>query len=237
MNKWAGGVTMNGRLYALLLSCLFLVSHAHVVFAESRVPVILVPGWGPPAIENWDDYVSFLVQDGHLPQDIYVTSYSFLDDVGTIREQLDLQFRQILSWYPSSVSFDVITHSMGQFVGLYTIMEGNFNSRVRKFVGISGIAHGMDPEVCIFNICGHAMDRSLTPFLSNFLTAFFSTFRTHLDKLDKCSIYSPQDGVIEPYDSGKFADGTNASIEGMHHLKSIHEYPFYRAMTQTCYGR
>jgi pimeloyl-ACP methyl ester carboxylesterase len=221
----------------LIVFFIFLVTPVAPLRAEQPVPVILVPGWGPPILEYWDDYVEFLTADGYRPQDIHVTAYSYLSDVETIRTQLEEQFKQIVGSYPSNTQFDVITHSMGQFVALYTIMEGGFAPVIRKLIGISGIAHGMDPEFCAFKICGEAMNDTLTPFMSDFLQSFYSTYQEPIAHLDKCSLYSPNDGLIRPYDSGKFEDGNNLAVPHMKHLRSIHHIRFYRAMRQTCYSK
>lgn len=39
--------------------------------------------------------------------------------------------------------------------------------------------------------------------------------------MKKCSIFSPEDGVLDPYDSGAFADGTNVELRNIRHVQFI----------------
>jgi pimeloyl-ACP methyl ester carboxylesterase len=208
---------------------------------ENRRPIILVPGWGWRITglyvreESWERYIDWLVQDGYSRSDIYIVNYSYEKDLDTIKSEMIPQFQDILSQYSSDTQFDVMGHSLGAFTSLWTIMEGGFAARVKKFISLSGIPQGWDSWYCAAGVCGIA-DQELTPYQNPFVLNFLSHYATEVDQLEKCSLFSPQDGLVKPYDAGKWPDGINVDVPDMKHMATIWQQPFYEIMRENCYA-
>jgi pimeloyl-ACP methyl ester carboxylesterase len=224
---------------SLLLTSVRALTTPTVATGAAR-PIILVPGWGwnftkykltQPVFAG---YIQWLINDGVPAQDIYVVDYGYAKDLDTIKGQMIPAFQKIISSYPADTKFDVMGHSEGGFTGLYTIMEGNFSNRIQKFVSLSGIPQGWDNWYCKTGICGKA-HLDLIPYHSTFVVAFLNQYADQIHGLQKCSIYSPDDGFVKPYDAGKFSDGTNVDVPGMHHMATIWDEQFYHVMRSHCY--
>jgi hypothetical protein len=66
--------------------------------------------------------------------------------------------------------------------------------------------------------------------------AFHKRHAAEIQRLEKCSLFSPADGLLKPYDCGRFEDGINIDVPGMDHLHAAHERKYYRIMRRACYG-
>jgi pimeloyl-ACP methyl ester carboxylesterase len=228
-----------GRLSGVLvLASALLALAAAPVHAEGRGlerPLILVHGWGPPSVIGFNRYVGFLTDDGIARRDIHVFRYSFLRDLATIEDELDAQYAAVAAKYPPGTMFDVIGHSTGDFVALYAAARSGFIARIKKYVGLSGIGHGWDCPACMRGWLGET-ERTLAPANNPFITTFYETYAAELGALDKCALFSPDDGLIRPYDSARTPDGVNVEVEGMRHLQSVKSRKFYELMKEKCYG-
>jgi pimeloyl-ACP methyl ester carboxylesterase len=207
---------------------------------QNQRPIILVPGWGwnltglHVGEDSWARYIDWLVQDGYLRSDIYVVNYSYEKDLDTIKAQMIPKFQEILSQYSPDTQFDVMGHSLGAFTGLWTIMEGGFSPRIKKFISLSGVPQGWDSSYCAAGICG-AADQEIVPYQNTFVMAFLTQYAAQIHQLEKCSLFSPQDGFVKPYDAGKWPDGINVDVPNMKHLATIWQQPFYGIMRANCY--
>jgi hypothetical protein len=54
-------------------------------------------------------------------------------------------------------------------------------------------------------------------------------------ELEKCSLFSPEDGILDPYDSGAFKDGINVSLPNISHLKFKSSPVVFEAMKKACF--
>lgn len=207
----------------------------------ARRPLLLVPGWGYRLTglvvgqEAWARYIEWLVTDGYAREDIHVLSYHYRKGLDYINAELTTQFRAIVASYPAGTKFDVMGHSLGGFTSLAAIVDSGVAPRVQKYISLSGIPFGWDSWYCAAGVCGKA-DRQLTPFKNDFVTAFHSANAEAIAALEKCSVFSPDDEFVKPYDAGRFADGTNIEIAGIKHMDTIWTQQSYRAMRHGCYG-
>lgn len=197
-------------------------------------PLFLVPGWGPPAIIGYRSFRGFLEDDGFPPERIHVLRYDYTKDLAHITRQLIAQFRVALAKYPADTRFDVIGHSTGDFVALYALIEAGLAQRIDHYVGLSGIGHGWDCPACKRGWLGKT-ERTLSPAYNDFITDFYRRNDAIIAPLRKCALFSPDDGLIAPYDSGRFEDGINVEVRGMRHLDSVKERRYYELMRSSCF--
>jgi pimeloyl-ACP methyl ester carboxylesterase len=178
-----------------------------------------------------------LVQAGFPPENIHKADYPLGSNLATTVGVLSQAIRSIMDRYPSTTKFDIIGHSMGHAAGLHAIMAGQTGQRVRKFIGIAGVAFGQaaKPMPCFLLPCGDMFD-FLIPFKSQNVMQFMMTHQAAIDQLDKCSIFSPQDGSLNPFDAGAFPDGRNISLPQVGHLRAISSPAVMNALITECYG-
>jgi hypothetical protein len=204
--------------------------------ALGEAPIVLVPGWGPGWAESFETYASFLVADGVPRERIHIARYPFIAPVGALSDALDAELRAIFARYPTGTRFDFITHSLGQFAALHALVTRGLEDRVRLFVGLAGIAHGWSCDVCAIGVCG-AANRELTPFQSAFVQNFHARYGARIRGMRTCSLFSPADELVRPYDAGALAGGTNVAVPDMGHMQAITKREFYEVMRRRCYGR
>ncbi|MBI4403614.1 MAG: hypothetical protein HY537_05605 [Deltaproteobacteria bacterium] len=198
-------------------------------------PIILVRGWGPHWITDMTDLINFFVADGFFSQDIYQVGYPYKEDPETIRATVKNKLQAIFDRYPPGTKFDMIAHSLGHFVGLYTIMESELSEQFEIYIGLAGVAHGQDPGSINLRRFKGETNIVLVPFNNEFITGFMEAHEQAIARLKKCSLYSPSDKMVDrPYDSGAFQDGINIEIKGIGHLDFIHKRSVYETMRSSC---
>lgn len=205
-------------------------------------PIALVPGFGydlaPLAFnrEVFDDYGKWLAESGVPREHVYVIDYPYRADLDTIRDVISRELEAILAKYPPGTRIDVVGHSMGALAGLYGVMEGGLAGRVRKFVSLAGITQGWNGDLCKrLGVCGKAQAQ-IVPFRSPFIRDFLSRHDREIARLEKCSLYSPDDGMVSPYDAGRLDGGTNVELKGATHLDMIWKKEVFETMREKCYG-
>ena len=210
-------------------------------------PKILVVGWGPTSCQP---FIDWMVEDGFPKEHAYLFKYSYTKDLETVKQELSTQFNEVFAKYAPNVKFDVIGLSTGHFVGLYTMMETNIDARVERFIGGMGIAHGINsigadyhfPNIiysyddpAYASVVGETI-AAISPHMNPFLTSFYQKYDARIRTLKKCSVFSPQDSLVSPYDTGKFDDGENFSIPNLRHITSLNDKDgVYGQVFKNCY--
>jgi len=210
-------------------------------------PKILVVGWGPT---DCQPFVDWMVEDGFPKEHAYLFKYSYMKDPETVKGELAEQFRQVFAKYPEDVKFDVIGLSTGHFTSIYTIMEEGFDTRIARIIGAVGIAHGINsvgldyrtPSIVYsYDDPGYSLIvgktiAALSPYMNPFLTSFYQKYDARIKNIRKCSIFSPQDSLIAPYDTGKFDDGENYSVPGIKHISGLDDRDsLYTHVVENCF--
>lgn len=219
----------------LLTLALFVGTVTPTHAAPPVVPIILVKGYGPHFAQLLR-YQKFFAQDGigH----VYAVDYDHKASIPTIERQLSASFASILRRYPAGTQFDLITHSLGGFVGLYTAMRSPWAKQLRKYVSLAGMTRGQNslPRICRWANCGWAVT-TLTPFMNSFLRNFYSLHSTALEKIDKCALYSYSDRIMsDPPESGVLPGSKAIEVSGAGHLDFIWRRDIYDIMRTACYG-
>jgi hypothetical protein len=205
-----------------------------VLSQDPNVPVILVRGYGPRVAEMVR-YQKFLSEEG--VRNVHALQYDHTASPGQLRSGALQSLGAIISRYPGGTQFDMITHSFGGFVGLYTAMPSVFANRIRKYVSLASVAHGQNwLPFCSRGWCGQTLPL-LIPYLNPFVQDFFRTYQPQVDRLQKCTLYSNQDNIVhEPADSGVFDGGINVEVRNVRHLEFVTSWDVYRIMRTACYG-
>ncbi len=210
-------------------------------------PKIVVVGWGPLSCQPLIDW---MVEDGFPKEHTYLFRYSYMQDVDTVKTELITQFNEVFAKYPQDVKFDIWAVSTGHFTALYSIMEGGLEQRIEKFIGIVGIAHGINSigldyrvpsAVYSYNNPGYSLIvgktiSTISPHMNPFLTSFYAKYDAKIKSLKKCSIFSPTDSLIDPYDTGHFDDGENFPIPNLRHVTIMTDKDhMYKFVVDNCY--
>jgi pimeloyl-ACP methyl ester carboxylesterase len=222
---------------------LILGAFSQFSFAESPAvrPILLVPGWGYnlyPFIflkTAWNPYLRWFQQEGFPAKDIHILRYHYEADLDTIGQEVTTQLQTILASYPPGTQFDIMGHSEGAFVALYAMMISGLSSHFKKYISLAGIPQGWDSNLCAKGLCGKA-DEDLIPWHSPLVMNFLTTYAAQIHALDKCSLYSPADQFVKPYDAAKFDDGTNIEVPDMRHMQWIWTLRGFETMRAGCYG-
>jgi pimeloyl-ACP methyl ester carboxylesterase len=221
-------------MHKFVLSALVFALWAGAAFARpNAVPVILVKGYGPQ-FAKMNRLQRFLHADG-------ITTHLLHYDQSLPPAQLQkgamASLAAIIALYPAGTQFDMITHSFGGFVGLYTAMPSAYAGRIRKYISMASVGRGQNYlPFCNRGWCGPTLPK-LIPYRNPFVEDFFTRYQAPIARLDKCSLYSFEDNIVHaPADSGKFEGGTNVEIRGLRHMDFIWNEGVYRIMRTACYG-
>jgi pimeloyl-ACP methyl ester carboxylesterase len=198
----------------------------------SNIAIILVHGWGKTPrrplfiwrlkIKPYTDLTNLrdrFLQHGF--SSVSLVEYDDEDNTSNMAKTVADQIQNIFEKANNpDLRFDIVAHSLGQFVSLKAILEHpialgsseKIISRVRLFVGLAGAARGQDvirPCRIFPNQCGGA--ETLTPYYRKVgegaieLQQLFETNRDAIDKLKKCSLYARSDEIVDsPYNAGSF---------------------------------
>src|SRR5690606_2142727 len=128
-------------------------------------PVILVPGGGSPLFTSLEGLKGFFLEDGYPLGWLHEMRYDHRADLETIRGEMTDQLARVFSSHDPDTRFDVVAHSLGQAVVLYTLLESGLSDRIATVVGLAGTAHGQDrkPPFCPLGDCGKAIEQ-LIPY-------------------------------------------------------------------------
>lgn len=200
------------------------------------IPILLVKGYGPH-IAQMLKYQGFLKDDGIAENLIHVIEYDQDAKPADLQKGAQNSLAKIVAKFPADTQFDIITHSFGGFVGLYTALPAGLAPRIRKYVTLAGVTRGQDSLVgCDKGLCGQTLPQ-LIPFMNPFIQGFMDKYRTELDKLEKCSLYSYEDNIVHaPADSGALPGSKKIAVKDAKHMDFIWKRELYDLMRHQCYG-
>ena len=220
MSRW-------GFLFLILVS---------ILRAEDN-PVILVHGYGPRPLVNMRAFRANLEFSGVKSENIFLLDYPQLESPSEIVRSVGESVSPWLSKFPAGTRFDVIGHSYGGFIGLYSALE--LGIEVRKFISLASVARGMNElRLCrAFRACGKTIPQ-LVPFMSPFLQDFYTRFDSKIQRIEKCALYSPDDNVVsDPPDSGALPGGLTVEVKNASHMSFIHDRDLFQMVQTYCYGK
>ncbi len=220
---------MKKTRWALLLLSLF----TGPLFGKN--PVLLVPGWGPPVFTDMKRLKSFFEADGYSRHDLHHIRYPYKGSLEKIRQVLIPQFKRVLALYPPGTRFDVVTHSLGHFVAMESLLEGGMGDSVEHYVGLAGIGHGQYdlPPGCGVASC--SAFEPLTPFPSPYVKSLLAKHADTFGGWKKCSLYSRNDSVLgNPFFASHFPGGTNVEVSGYRHNDFLFRRDLYQLMQNRC---
>lgn len=217
-----------------ILAALFFVSITAIAGSTKLGdrPIIFVRGWGPAFITDMKDLKAYFVEDGMSKTDMFEISYPWEKDPDTIRKVITEKINDAIAKYPPGTQFDMVTHSLGGFVGLHSLLESKLASRFLIYVSLAGVAHGQEKVPSKW--MGKTIDK-LAPYNNLFIQDIYDRNAVALGKLKKCAVYSMDDNLVNnPMDSGAFPDGINIQLPGYGHLDFIHDHCAYMGMKKIC---
>jgi hypothetical protein len=208
-----------------------------VVAGEARTagePVVLVPGYlwqvaGEPAKLRRQ-----LLDSGVAERDLFLVGYPVGEEPAVAGAVVADAIEQALALYPPGAKARVLSWSLGHFVALYAVLEHGLVGRVSMLVGIAGAAHGTEHSpLCSIGLCGRTLPL-LMPADNDFVRSFYAR-HPEVAALPKCALYSPDDGVLEPFDSGAFPDGVRVEVPGVAHTRKFDDRSYVDAMLGSCW--
>lgn len=195
--------------------------------------------------------INRFVADGFPKERIHFVPYTYRGTLDEVYGEMSAELSKIFASYPEGTKFDMVGFSTGGFTGMYTLMLGNFDNRIEKFISLSSIGHGIDrfemlipglAELLEGTSVNYAVEFSsgktinaISPYMNSFVSNFYTQYATRISKLKKCSIFSSGDGFIVPYDSGRFADGENHDVPDLYHLFAMLREGHYQALKTLCF--
>lgn len=216
--------------------------------SSTKNPKILFHGGGggaPRASIDLSPLQAQFQKNGIPKKDLYLVQYPHSEDLEDIIQALRPQIANIISRYSSETQFDLIGHSLGHVVSLVSMAQLDLLSKIKKLIGLAGVMfgqYGKKPGLCGFQIlapyfCGDIFDLLLGTTEPPFLMTLLERHAEEINRIEKCSLYSPEDGVLDPYDSGAFLDGINVSLPDIHHIKFKSSPVVFEAMIKNCYQK
>ncbi|NBX93362.1 MAG: hypothetical protein EB078_00665 [Proteobacteria bacterium] len=210
------------------------------------VPILLFHGGGggtPPVFKDMSTASQQLEGLGFPPEHIYQLHYPDSKDIADINQALKPQFETVFNRYPPSTQFDLMGHSLGHVVSLVSVAKLGLLPRIRKLIGLAGVIFGQlgsKPGLCEFEIlapyyCGDIFDLLIGTTQPPFILELLETHENEISQIEKCSLFSPDDGILNPYDSGAFEDGINVSIPRVHHLEFKSSPRVFFEMKKACF--
>lgn len=211
--------------------------------SDALNPIFLFPGGSAGFSDSFTDMTPAATQLQRLgfPQEhIHIMTYDDSKDKAEIIRSLGIKLAQIINTYPSTTKFDVIGHSLGHPVALIAMAENGYLSRTGRIIGIAGIMFGQNagkPFLCRIrpSLCGDLYDSFSRTNDPEIIRQLLATHAEEMSEIKKCSFYSPQDGMLDPVDSGKFPDGINVSIPNIRHLGFKSSEVVFDAIKEACF--
>jgi hypothetical protein len=204
-------------------------------------PIIIVSGM-PEGGTAWQA-IDNLAAIGYPRELLHAVRYDPRANWAEAARQIAEEARHIaLQYADENQRFDWLTHSLGQFLSLYAIAHHDLSPRVGRVIGIAGLAHGVDQYI-LPSTTGlvedegesiKALRRRSDGSLSPPLAAFYKEYGTIIARLDKCSVYSPDDDVLRPSDSGVFEGSQGQAIPLMRHAWGFKDRRFLRLALESC---
>jgi len=209
-------------------------------------PKILFHGGGggtPAHFKDMSTASKQLERLGFPKEHIYLVKYPDSKNISEMNLALQPQFEEILNRYSPQVKFDLIGHSLGHVVSLVSVAQLGLLHRIRKLIGLAGVMFGQlgeKPGLCAFDFlapyyCGDIFDLLIGSTKPPFILDLMDAHWQEMKNIEKCSLFSPDDGILDPYDSGAFEDGVNISIPKVHHLKFKSSEKVFLNMKEACF--
>lgn len=203
--------------------------------SPAKNPILFVPGWGPHAIVKMNRLMQFFRDDGYPSSRLIQLFYPYQESLESIRKSLTPRLKERMAEFPDGTRFNVVTHSLGHFVAMHSLLEGKMAERVERYVGLAGIGKGQNhlPSSCGAMDC-EALE-PLVPFQAPFVMEFYAKHAESLAAWKKCTLYSLDDKqVADPSDTATFADGINVELKGYDHMDFIKSHAIYELVLSYC---
>lgn len=214
---------------------------------KEHAPILFFHGGGGGAPQSLTD-LSLLrnrfEKEGFEKEHLYRVHYPSSKNLRDINDALKPQVLEILSRYPPHQKVDLVGHSMGHVVSLLSFNDLNLLQRIRKLVGLAGVMFGQygdKPGLCRFKLlspyfCGDLFDWLLGTSEPLIVMNLLDQHPQEIESIQKCSIFSADDGVLDPYDSGAFPDGKNIEIPGVHHYQFKTSKKVFQTLIEECFN-
>jgi hypothetical protein len=126
----------------------------------------------------------------------------------------------------TTFTYDIIAHSMGHYIALAAILKSGYAGRIRKVIGLAGMAKGAEkaPRVCTKKgkdpqaTCPGIS--SMIRGLSNFdVDQMYKNFEKQMQDIQLCSLVPRKDPrVTDPYKTSFFESGINYVVDRSLHF-------------------
>jgi len=227
-------------------------SSLSICFSQESIPTfpiypkVLFHGGGggtPPRFKDMSSAKTQMVLLGFPTDHIFEVRYPDSKNLADINASLKPQLEGIFARYPPETKFDLIGHSLGHVVSLVSMAQLGSLEKVRKLIGLAGVMFGQlggKPGLCAFSFlapyyCGDIFDLLVGTTQPPFILDLLDTHWEEMKRIEKCSLFSPEDGILNPFDSGAFEDGINISLPQVHHLKFKSSPQVFFQMKEACF--
>jgi pimeloyl-ACP methyl ester carboxylesterase len=225
--------------FSQLLLTILLLSGSHLFGEDNQpTPILMIHGGGPAFMVTMKKMKQFFVDEGHSSKRIHLLNYNYRGSVESMSLDLKKQIEVIKARYSRDQKFDLVTHSLGNFVGMHAIATGGNAKIVRKYIGLAGVAFGQNaiPTYCKILGCPKYM-KQLAPYKNSYIVDFWNSHSSDILGWDHCALYSYEDKrVNEPFDSGVVKPGTGYVVEGVSHLGFVKNRKGTELVLDHCYG-
>lgn len=224
-------------------------------------PKLLFHGGGGMSTSSMIDMTpaaAVLKKLGVPAEHIHLIKYPHTKNIKDINAAVDAQLKTIFAKYPANTRFDSIGHSLGLLASFISLSELGHLPKIRSIIGVTGVLMRQDvkalPMGCTkgstTDLCGDIFDKVVGTSNSPYILDLLSKNATELKRINKCSIWTSQDGILSPPNAGVFPDGKSvempkswcASTAGIFgnlnpcHLTAKSATPVYEAMKTQCFG-
>jgi len=195
---------------------------------ESAVhPKILFHGGGgysalTPGLKDMSSASQQIAKLGFPSKDIFLVTYPDTKNISDIKAALDPQLKKIFAKYDANTRFDAIGHSLGLLAGFVSLSELGHLPKIRSIIGVNGVLMRQEksamPAGCSPNntrdLCGDIFDKVVGSSNSPYIVGLIQQNQTELTRINKCAIWSSNDGILKPANSGVFPDGKSVEMTG-----------------------
>lgn len=209
------------------------------------VPKLLFHGGGggaPAWVVDMEPAKQQMIKVGFLKEHIFKITYPAGRDLSVMERQIAPQIESILESYPDETMIDLIGHSLGQPVALIMASRLGILPRVKRMIGLAGVLFGQRqlPFLCRNKwlapfLCGDIFDALVGEGKPKLILNMLERHQKEIERIQFCSLYSPEDGMLDPFDAGAFSEGLNISIPQVNHLRFKSDPRVFQAMFEKCY--
>lgn len=215
-------------------------------------------GMSMPSMIDMTPAATVLKKLGVPAEHIHLIKYPHTKNIKDINAAVDTQLKKIFEKYPANTRFDSIGHSLGLLASFVSLSELGHLPKIRSIIGVTGVLMRQDvkalPMGCTkgsaTDLCGDIFDKVLGESNSPYILDLLSKNATEIKRINKCSIWTSQDGILSPPNAGVFPDGKSVEMPkswcvtapGLMgklnpcHLKAKSSTAVYEAMKAQCFG-